>query len=254
MRMRRVLRVSLFVVLVPCLLLGGLFLIAGHRVPEATPGPDAEALARSIEGAIDKAAWERTGAVRWTFSARNVHLWDRRRHLDRVRLRDGAVVLIDLNKVRGRAYRGGQEVTGAEAEALVKRGYAAWVNDSFWLNPLAKLQDPGVERLLGRVDGRPALLIRYRSGGLTPGDQYLWLLNEDGVPRAWRMWVSILPIGGLEASWEDWQTLSTGARVATLHRILGIKLVRLTDVAGAESLAALEPGPDPFAPLFTPPW
>lgn len=250
---RRALRVLLIVALSLSGVILSLFLIARHRLPEAAPGAEAEALARSIEGAIDKAAWERTGAVRWTFSGRNVHLWDRRRHLDRVRLRDGAVVLVDLNRGRGRAYRGAQEITGAEAEKLVQRGYAAWVNDSFWLNPLAKLQDPGVERLLARDEGgRPALLIRYMSGGLTPGDQYLWLLGADGLPRAWRMWVSIIPIGGLEASWEEWLTLKTGARVATRHRLLGLPLVRLTEVAGADSLAALEPGPDPFAPLFSP--
>jgi hypothetical protein len=64
------------------------------------------------------------------------------------------------------------------------------------------------------------------------------------------MWVSILPIPGLEASWEGWTTLPTGARVATEHRVAGLTL-RLRDIAAAETLAALEGATDPFAPLAT---
>nr|MBK7066096.1 hypothetical protein [Deltaproteobacteria bacterium] len=57
------------------------------------------------------------------------------------------------------------------------------------------------------------------------------------------MWVSIIPIGGLEASWEGWTRLSTGALVATRHQ-MGPKRMELRDVAGAETLAALVPGAD----------
>ena len=32
--------------------------------PEGSPGPDADALARSMEAAVNKEAWDRTGAVR----------------------------------------------------------------------------------------------------------------------------------------------------------------------------------------------
>jgi hypothetical protein len=62
------------------------------------------------------------------------------------------------------------------------------------------------------------------------------------------MWVSIVPIGGLEVSWEGWVTLSTGAKISTRHRWGPVELA-LTDVAAAPTLDALMPGSDPFAEL-----
>ena len=99
-------------------------------------------------------------------------------------------------------------------------------------------------------DGEESLLVSYASGGLTPGDAYLWRVGPDGTPTAWKLWVSILPIGGVETSWEGWVTLDTGARISTRHAgPLGLTL-ELTDVEGAATLDALVDGPDPFAPLF----
>jgi hypothetical protein len=31
----------------------------------------------------------------------------------------------------------------------------------------------------------------------------LYLVDENYIPKAWRMWVSIIPVGGIETSWED---------------------------------------------------
>ena len=92
--------------------------------------------------------------------------------------------------------------------------------------------------------------MEYTSGGLTPGDAYLWQLGEDGLPSAWRMWTSNLPRGGMRASWESWVELATGARVATRHE-LALGRVDITDLDGAATLGELEPGPDPFAALLT---
>ena len=74
-------------------------------------------------------------------------------------------------------------------------------------------------RVVDRPDGKKALLISYLEGGVTPGDSYLWILDDDGMPIAWQMWVGVLPIGGLEVSWEDWETLSSGAIYAKNHNI-----------------------------------
>jgi hypothetical protein len=218
-----------------------------HSLPSAESGPAAEALADRMERAVDVDAWARTGAVRWTFRGHNRHLWDRQRHLARVQTGD-QTVLIDLNSRRGRAWKGEQELSGAALDRALDGAWAAWCNDSFWLNPLAKLRDDGTARSSTRVDGQDALLVHYASGGTTPGDRYLWLLGPDDQPTAWRMWVSIIPVPGLEASWEGWQQLSTGAWVATRHAIGPVELA-LTEVAGAATLAELVPGSDPFVAL-----
>ena len=220
-------------------------IVSDEPRPRGRSGADAEDLSRRLEQAVALDAWERTGAVRWTFAGEHEHLWDRERDVARVRW-DDVEVLVHEGSASGRAYRGGVEVEGEDARSLLERGNAAWINDSFWLNPIAKLRDEGVTR--SDIDG--ALLVEYSSGGLTPGDAYLWFLGDDGAPVRFRLWVSILPIGGVEATWEGWVDLATGARISTRHRgPLGLVL-ELTDVEGAATLAELEPGPDPFAPLF----
>lgn len=225
------------------------FVVMSEPRPSGTPGQEAEALADHVESALRRDAWERTGAIRWTFGPTGArHLWDRERDWARVQW-DDVEVLVDLDDPRrGVAWRAGHRIEGSEGPLRIREGWERWVNDSFWLIAPYKLRDPGTTRSIVGVDGRDALLISYASGGATPGDAYLWLLDEDGTPRAWRMWVSVLPVGGLEASWEGWITLPTGARVATRHA-LGPLEMEMRDVEAAAHLADLEPGDDPFTAL-----
>lgn len=205
-------------------------------LPTGETGPAAEALADRMLQAVDAEAWERTGAVSFRFHTHE-HLWDLRRNLARVR--DGDVeVLVDLSDRTGLARRGGAPVASDEQARLVAWAYATWANDSFWLNPVVKVRDPGTTRSLVRRDGADALLVSYSSGGVTPGDSYLWHLGPDGRPTRWEMWVGILPIGGLDVSWEGWKTLSTGASVSTVHD-WGFVTLEVGEVRAAESLDAL---------------
>ena len=217
--------------------MGLVIVLLSKPLPKGQTGPAADELARTIEKAIDKDAWARTGAVKWTFAGRNQHLWDRQRNLDRVAWGD-AYVLCDLSKQTGVAFSKHVRVGGEAEKKLVAKAYAAWINDAFWLNPLVKLFDDGVtRRVVTEPDGTPGLLISYSGGGLTPGDSYLWLLPGSPAsaplrPRAWRMWVSVLPIKGVENSWDNWTQLASGAWVATRHQVAktSIKL-EMTDVA-----------------------
>ena len=211
------------------------FVAVNESRPVGTPGPKADALARRIEGSVDVGAWERTGAVRFVFGGRNTHLWDRLRRLHRVQW-DDIEVLRSFDTGRGRAFEGGKEVKGPRLDELLDSAYARWANDAFWLNPLAKLFDDGVSRGLVELGGgHTALLVSYSSGGVTPGDAYLWVLGDDGMPAYWKMWVSIIPIGGVKSTWQRWVTLPTGARVSTLHRMMGTTL----EVSPVEAAATL---------------
>jgi hypothetical protein len=243
---RRVLK-SLLVILV-LIIAGAVFvpLSLRHSAPTGVAGPEADALAHQLERVVHVDAWARTGAVRWSQMGRE-HLWDRQRNFDRFRFR-GAEVLLDVGRRDGVAFRNGQPVGGEAGRKLVADAYRWFCNDSFWLNPLAKLFDDGVTRYRVDEGGRPALLVQYGAGGVTPGDRYLWLLDAEGRPRAWRTWVSVFKVGGIEFTWDRWTELSTGALVSTEHHLAGLKVLTL-DVAAAPTLAALEPGPDPFAPL-----
>ncbi|HEY2745718.1 MAG TPA: hypothetical protein VGL86_13880 [Polyangia bacterium] len=246
--MRRAARIVGLIFAVLVVAIGVLWAVLRHAPTPTTPGPDAEALARQMVAAVDGDAWTRTGAVRWTVQGR-AHLWDRQRGLARVEW-SGNRVLLDTGKKSGRAWHKGVELgDGADKQRLVDKAYALWINDSFWLNPVVKAFDDGTSRARGTVDGKRALLVSYASGGLTPGDKYLWILGDDGRPVAWRIWVKIIPIGGPQFSWEGWTRLPTGAWVATSHRALGMNVVHLVDVAAGATLHDLEPD-DPFAPLL----
>lgn len=244
-----------FKVLAAVLILGLVGLVvAGYFLneprPKGQPGPEADALARSMEAAVNKAAWDRTGAVRWSFFERHHYVWDRERGLVELRWGDSRALFRTADR-SGRAWSSGVEQTGEDAKEALSAAYAYWINDAFWLNPVVKLFDPGVERSLVKLeDGRDALLASYSSGGVTPGDAYLWIPGPDGLPEAWRMWVQVIPVGGIETSWEGWVELGTGAKVSTMHGGRGRMMTFMTNVEGAENLEALGVELGLFDPLF----
>jgi hypothetical protein len=229
--------------LVVAVVLAGVWL---HRpLPEGEEGPAADALARSMREAVRIEDWERTGAVRWTFGGRHHLLWDRERDFVRVQWKD-RVVLLRLADGDGQAFVDGQPVHDGERRALLDEAYALFINDAFWLNPMRTWFDDGVKRARVPLDnGGHGLLVTYTSGGVTPGDSYLWIAGPDGRPARWRMWVSIVPIGGVGTTWEGWTQLDTGAWIATRHAAGPITL-ELTDVRGARTLVEISPHADPF--------
>ncbi len=222
-----------------------------HSLPHGQTGADADALAHRIERAVHAEDWPGTGSIRFTFRNGTEHLWDKTRNLDRIHFRGSdEVVLLDVAQRNGRAYKKGRELAGDARRKLIERAWERFCNDTFWLNPLVKLFDGGVTR--SRVvnkDGE-SLIVHYSSGGATPGDTYQWLLGMNDRPRAWRLFVKIIRIRGLEFTWQDWTSLPTGPSISTEHKALGIAAVRLTGVARAATRAELQPGPDPFAPHF----
>jgi len=244
-----------FKILAAILLLGLAGLVAyGYSLndprPEGQTGPEADQLARSMEAAVNKEAWDRTGAVRWSFFDQHHYVWDRARGLVELRWGDSRALFRTADQT-GRAWSHDVEQTGEDASEALKAAYAYWINDAFWLNPIAKFFDPGVERAHVELkDGRDALLVSYTSGGVTPGDAYLWIPGPNGMPEAWRMWVKIIPIGGIETTWEGWTELSTGAKISTQHEGWGRLMQFISDVEGAETLEALGADPALFDPLF----
>ena len=233
------------------LVLGVLVLVKSRSkpLPEGQPGERAEALAQAMLAAIDHKSWELTGGVMWNFGGRQEHMWDRQRHFAQVRW-DGYEVLVDLSKRTGVAKVNGTRIYGEEAEILVRKAWAHWANDSFWLNPISKIYDEGVSRSYVEMeDGLRGLLVTYASGGVTPGDSYLWVVDENDLPVRWEMWVSIIPIGGFEATWTNWTTLSTGVKVSQTHD-LGVAVLELTDIRAGATLSEMVPGDDPFEELL----
>lgn len=247
---KRLFRTLLTLILLAAVGFGVLFVLLRHPLPTGTPGPAADALAHAIERAVANDAFAKTGAVRWTWKKERTHLWDRTRNFARVRWGKNDV-LLDLHKQDGRAFTDGKELSGEAKKKLVDKAYSGFINDSFWLNPLAKLFDEGVTRSVVQHEGQDALMLTYASGGVTPGDTYLWILDENKRPKAWRIWVKVFFIPGVEMTWDGWTLLPTGAWISTSHRLAGKpEIVTITDTGAAATLAELEVGADPFAQLL----
>jgi len=219
--------------------------IIHQPMPEGEAGPEADALARKMVQAVNKQAWDSTIYVRWAFPGGHDYVWDKERGLVEVKWGDKRVILYTNGKL-AKAWEGDQSVTGDAASSLQEKAWSYFCNDSFWLNAPVKAFDPGTTRsIVKQDDGSEALLVQYSSGGVTPGDAYLWLLDENAQPVAWRMWVNIIPIGGLKTSWEGWKSVSTGAKIATTHD-WGILTVNLENIKGGNTLEAVGLSKDPF--------
>ena len=89
-------------------------------------------------------------------------------------------------------------------DATEYQAYEYFINDSFWLVAPFKVRDKGVTRSTVELKNGRGLLVSYSSGGLTPGDSYLWIINNDGFPTSWKLYTSNVPIGGLEIGWGGW--------------------------------------------------
>jgi hypothetical protein len=250
--MRRALRILGAVLLVFVLGMAACVPLLSKALPEGADPDRGDALARALQNAVDVAAWDTTAFVRWNFLGQHEHLWDRR--ANRARVRWGAyTVYLDAGTRRGAAWKGGDALSGEALEQALSTAVEHFYNDAFWLNAPAKAFDAGTTRLA--IPGEEhALLVRYASGGVTPGDTYGWYLAPDGTPEAWRMWVQVLPIPGLRVTWEGWDTLYSGARIATVHGAGPLKTTMIRDLAAAPTLAGLGEPAEALAPWrFTPP-
>ena len=236
-------------------IVGGLLLILvvvawimNEDKPTANPSPEADALAQKMMAAVRNDAWDTTTLVQWTFAGTHHYLWDKERNLVQVSWNENKV-LLNTKTSQGIAYQDEALVVGEGSEELVRKAEEIFNNDSFWLNAPAKAFDPGTERSLVMLDdGREGLMVSYSSGGTTPGDTYVWLLDEQGLPQSWKLWVRIIPVGGVEISWEGWTDLNTGARISTQHQSSLFTLV-ISNVLSAQSWSELNLTDDPFAAL-----
>ena len=207
----------------------------------------ADIWAKKIEESIDKKAWDRTDVVMWTF-ANNNHIWDKKRKLH-ILQSNKKTTIQSLHSRKGITNRDSKDWTEA-TQKIKDRSYAAWINDSFWLNPLAKLFDEGTQRYIVESNGSKGLMVSYMQGGMTPGDSYVWFTDEQNQPTHWRMWVSIIPIGGVENTWENWTKLPTGAWISTEHDFGPVSL-SISNVRGGNLQNLFDQDPfEPFCSVF----
>jgi len=217
---------ALVFITVPSLLLFGfLYFKYNEDLPQGVQGVEADALAYNMLKSLNHEAYKQTTDIEWTFKNRHHYIWDKEHNICAVHWEDYKVVLHLDFPDRSKAYIHSFDVLDEQRDALVSKALKYFNNDSFWLVAPYKVFDPGVERSLVTLEnGEQALLVTYTSGGSTPGDSYLWQFDPTGKPSSFKMWTSMLPIDGIEASWSDWTTTQTGAELPTFHKVLFLGL------------------------------
>lgn len=195
--------------------------IAHEPLPEGTSPKEADVLAEKMLTALNAEAYKNTRYLEWSYQGgKNQYKWDKTMGRCEVRW-DTNEVQLNLNRPEISIVRkDGKRIQGNEAQVLIEKALAYFNNDSFWLVAPYKVFDAGTHRsLVALEDGSQGLLVSYSAGGTTPGDHYLWLLDAENQPKSYKMWVQILPIGGLEASWDSWITTESGAVLPNRHQL-----------------------------------
>lgn len=213
--------IIVFFTLPTLLLLGFMYLKYNEELPTGQQGFEANQLATKMLKSLNEEAYLNTDYLEWTFKGRHHYKWYKADHTCEVSW-DHFTVILDLENLNNsKVFVVEQEYNGIEKQDYINKATSYFNNDSFWLVAPYKVFDQGVERrLVITEDNENALLVTYTSGGTTPGDSYLWHLDANGKPKSFQMWVDILPIKGIEATWENWITTESSAQLPTFHKFL----------------------------------
>jgi hypothetical protein len=197
----------------------GIYYVTYNKsLPKGKQGKDAEALALKMLNALDGQAYENTEILEWSFQNEHHYSWNKSANTVIVKWSKNAVHLL-LNEPENSIVNfKGLEVENPDSK-IIKQAQNFFNNDSFWLVAPYKIFDIGTERRIVKHNDKDALLITYTSGGTTPGDSYLWILDENYLPTSFKMWTKIIPLGGVSATWSDWKTTETGIKLPTKHTL-----------------------------------
>lgn len=190
---KKILKFLIWTVLIVMGLLIATYFVLNKPLPKGTVGDKAEDLADKMLTTLNKEAFDSLKYISFTFKGLHQHKWNLEANTVTVSW-DSLDVFVNLNRPTD------------SYDLIEYQAYEYFINDSFWLVAPFKVRDAGVIRSTVDVEDGEGLLVSYTSGGVTPGDSYLWILDEDGFPKAWKLWTSIVPIGGVSFSWEDWET------------------------------------------------
>ncbi len=231
--LKTLLKIVLAIIVLSVVVFGILYAVYSEPLPAGQTGSEADALAQKMLTVINNEAYANTSYLEWSFAGgAHLYTWDKEANEVRVEWDDYRALLYLKNPKKSAIFEKDVEVVGNSKSELIEKAISYFNNDSFWLVAPFKVFDKGTERALVNLeDGSNGLLITYTSGGTTPGDSYLWKFGPTGFPESYRMWVDIIPIGGLEATWDDWQVMESGVFLPTSHK-LGPMRLEMGEVRG----------------------
>lgn len=207
----------------------GIFYITNdEKMPIGNKGSEADTLANKMLNALNYEAYKSTRFIEWSFRGKHFYKWDKQQNIVEVSWDKNKVILHTKSPEKSKIFIDGKLTNDL---AILKKATDYFNNDSFWLIAPYKVFEDGIERKIIQHKNKDALMITYTTGGSTPGDSYLWILDDTGKPTAFKMWVSIIPTGGMQGSWSDWVTTKSGAILPTKHK-LPIGILDMGEVKG----------------------
>lgn len=211
---------------------GVLYYLYNEPLPTGESGPEADALAYIMLDALNYKNYNNTNVLEWSFRGDHYYKWDRRKEIVSVSWDDITVHLDLITPSSSKATINNSSASYEKTKDLIEKAQSYFNNDSFWLVAPFKVFDHGTERyLVDLKDGSEALLVTYTQGGDTPGDSYMWIIEPSGKPKSFKLWTKIIPIGGVEATWQDWTKTESGVFLPTLHK-LGPLSISMGEVVG----------------------
>jgi hypothetical protein len=216
----------------------GLLLIAGivikiiftEEIPQGTNPKEADAMALRMLDAINYHEFYKSEEITWTFRNKNTYRWNVRENMVEVSWDDYRVELFTIEPNSSTAYKNDTRLSGTAKSDAMDYAIKNFNNDSFWVAAPFKVFDRGTTRKIVEEDGEKKLLVTYESGGSTPGDVYLWTLDEEYRPVSFKMWVSNIPLDGIEAQWSDWEMTAGGFPLSRKRSIYNIP-IPVTDLS-----------------------
>lgn len=214
--MKKFLKILGSILILLLIIIGVYYFVNNQPLPEGKQGKKADALAQKMLTALNNETYKNTEILEWSFRDDHFYKWNKQENIVEVSWDANKVILFTNQPEKSKVFVDDKKV---ENPKLIAQAENYFNNDSFWLVAPYKVFDAGTERRIVKHNDKDALLVTYTSGGTTPGDSYLWILDDAGFPKSYKMWTKIIPIGGVEASWSDWKTTSAGIQLPTKHSI-----------------------------------
>ncbi|MGB3590835.1 MAG: hypothetical protein WBA16_04040 [Nonlabens sp.] len=189
-------------------------------VPTGDKGSAARTTAVKMLDAINADQLKNVDSIHFKFNNRN-YRWNYRSNEVVINYDSNQIFLNTKSPELNTALVENSLISGDESVELINDAIARFNNDSFWLLAPFKVNDPGTQLELVTPN---KLKVTYTSGGSTPGDIYLWQLDDRFLPISLQMWVEILPLEGVKAQWSGWQATPAGILMPTSRTIYGIEL------------------------------
>lgn len=193
-------------------------------LPNAKYDDSTQLMVDKIKSFINYEHFSKTDYVSWTFKKRHHFKWYKNKSICVVYWKNIKVKLDLNNQKNSLVYINENLIDNSESKTYIKKAIKLFNNDSFWLVAPFKIEDEGTVLKTTVIDNKKALMVTYTKGGTTPGDTYVWLFDEKGNPKSFKMWVDLIPIGGLEASWNDWILTDSKIKLPTVHKIGPLEL------------------------------